>query len=151
MNIKSAIGAKGETARCHTHLLSPQPPFNIGPNTMLGVGVCLCGNIISMLIGSAESSPEDSAIDASQSDGSSDDQQDDSDLDEDDDPLRGKTFDMSDGEGADDQSIPSEDDDSLDDSSPPEAPAEAEPEAKTLLPNGDSISPCLGLAIPGAC
>lgn len=88
-----------------------------------------------IIIGSAELSADDSPLDAGQSDGDSDDQQDDSELDEDDDPLSGKTFDMSDGEGADDQSIPSEDDDSLDDSSP-EAPAEAQRKAKALIRNG---------------
>ena len=103
---------------------------------MLGMWICRCDKIIDMLTEPAGSSAEDSALDASQSDGNSDDQQDDSELDEDDDPLSGKTFDMSDGEGADDQSIPSGDDDSLDDSSP-EAPAEGQHKAKALIQNGD--------------
>ena len=100
---------------------------------MLGMWICRCDRILDML--AAGSSAEDSALDASQSDGDSDDQ-DDSELDEDDDPLSGKTFDMSDGEGADDQSIPSGDDDSLDDLSP-EAPAKAQHKAEALIQNGD--------------
>lgn len=55
-------------------------------------------------------------------------EQDESDLNEDDDPLAGATFDMSDDEAAEDQSIPSGDDDSPDDSledSPDDSPKDA--------------------------
>lgn len=107
------------------------------------------------MIDFAGSDPDDVDLDsdfASQCDGGSADQQDNSELNEDDDPLSGKTFDMSDDEGADDQSIPSGDDDSPGDDSPddssPEAPAEAQgkarPKANAIAQKGDSFSPsCL--------
>ena len=80
--------------------------------------------------------------DSSQSDAYSDDPQEDSELDEDDDddPLSGKTFDMSDDEAAEDQSIPSGDEDDSPDDSPPEAPAEAGRQAKALVPKGEAVS-----------
>ena len=87
------------------------------------------------------SGAEDSGSDASQLSGDSDIDQDDSDLeDEDDDPLAGATFDMSDDEAAEDQSIPSGDDDSPDESSPEdaaEAQGRAEHKADGLGANGD--------------
>lgn len=107
----------------------------IGPNTILALGMCHRDKLKNFRDCSAESSSDDSRQDAGQSDDNTDDQQSDSELDEDDDPLSGKTFDMSDGEGADDQSIPSEDDDSPDDS-----PPEAQRKAKALIQNGDSVS-----------
>ena len=130
----SLVCKAGMTAGCQTQ---PSQP-STRAHTILGSGIHVWHHdkLKNMTIGSAEFDPEDSVSGASESDGNSDKQEDDSEMDEDDDPLSGKTFDMSDGEGADDQSIPSQDD-SLDDSSL-EAPAEAQHKAKALIQNGDS-------------
>lgn len=95
------------------------------------------------MTGFAGSGDEDSASDASQLSGDSDSELDEYELDEDDDPLAGATFDMSDGEAAEDQSIPSGDDESPDESSP-EVAAEAAGGAQHLAKgrsNGGGFDP----------